>query len=248
MTDRAGNLGQLLVEDTRQVMGSRNHWDRTEWAMAWAGAAAILGTGFLLDRAIDRWSLNHPNHVGLDRVAKDVEPLGSTAGILVAVGLYAGGAAFGAPEVKATGTDAMIAIAIAELGLVVPLKVLAGRSRPYSNEGTHAFHPFAGGVSFPSGHTTVSFALASVIAEHADNVFVSVASYGLAGLVGLARMEQRSHFLSDVVAGGLIGTFVGKVVVAHNQTLRFAARSRLVVTVTPALMAGGCGVTFSARF
>jgi len=77
---------------------------------------------------------------------------------------------------------------------------------------------------------------------------VSGLSYGLAGLVGLARLEQREHFMSDVVAGGLIGTFMGKAVASFNQSLRANARSKVAVSFTPALQPGGYGFSLALKF
>ena len=50
-------------------------------------------------------------------------------------------------------------------------------------------------------------------------------SYGLASLVGVARLEQRQHFVSDVLGGALIGTFVGRTVTRYNQTQRTGTSS-----------------------
>jgi membrane-associated phospholipid phosphatase len=246
--DSLSDLPRLFLNDGGQVLDSRSHWDAREWNTAWGGLAVILGTALVLDQPVDKAIRTSPRQVSWGRIAGDVAPLGSTPGVLLAVATYVAGAAFHDPEVRATGADAMAAIAIAELALAVPLKVLVGRSRPYSDEGTHSFHPFTGGVSFPSGHTTVAFALASVLSEHAGRPWVSGIAYGMASLVGLARVEQRSHFLSDVVAGGLFGTFVGKVVVAHNRELRAGGPAKLVVTVAPAVLAGGYGLSLTARF
>ena len=84
-----------------------------------------------------------------------------------------------------------------------------------------SFHPFSGSDnSFPSGHATQAFAVASVISAHSDQVWVSVTAYTIAGLVGFARMYHNAHWTSDVTAGALIGTFVGRGVVALNKRLR----------------------------
>ena len=45
-------------------------------------------------------------------------------------------------------------------------------------------------------------------------------SYSIASLVGLARIYHQAHFASDVVAGAMIGTLVGKSVVSYNNDLR----------------------------
>lgn len=246
--DRPGALPALLLDDTRQVLGSRRHWDDQDWTLALGGAAVVLGTALFLDNPVDKAMVKQPAGGTWDHIAKAVEPFGSAPGVGIAVGLYLGGAAFANPEVKATGTDAMLAIAIAELAITFPLKELVGRARPYENEGTHSFHPFHGGQSFPSGHTTIAFALASVVSFHSESAWVSGVSYGIAGLVGLARVEQRDHFLSDVVAGGLIGTFVGRVVVVHNQALRSAGPSKVAFSFTPLLLDGGFGLRLVAQF
>jgi len=245
--DRFGHLPRLLLDDTEHAVTAPARWDRSDWTTAGLGAAAVLGSGLLLDHSMVQFMARHAS-ASWDRDAKAVQNLGSTPSVAIAVGTYVAGVAFKDPEVRATGIDTMVTMGLAQLLLTIPLKVVVGRSRPSKDLGTHDFHPLNGGESFPSGHTTQAFALASVIAEHADQPWVSCVSYGLAGLVGVARMEQRQHFLSDVVAGGLIGTFVGKTVVAYNQTLRADAHSKLSVSVAPTFQPGGYGLSVAMKF
>jgi undecaprenyl-diphosphatase len=65
----------------------------------------------------------------------------------------------------------------------------------------------AGLDSFPSGHTTASFAVATVLARR----FPSGAAlfFGIAGFVGLSRVLRGSHFSTDVAAGILFGVVAG---------------------------------------
>ncbi|MDD3057454.1 MAG: phosphatase PAP2 family protein [Sphaerochaeta sp.] len=71
--------------------------------------------------------------------------------------------------------------------------------------------------SFPSGHVTMAFAGAafasSVFASyHPDSVWkvpVAVVSYTLATATALLRVASGSHFMTDVLAGALIGTAGG---------------------------------------
>jgi membrane-associated phospholipid phosphatase len=71
-----------------------------------------------------------------------------------------------------------------------------------------------------SGHTTEAFTLASVISEHYQEPWIEISAYGLAGTVGYARLNNNRHWPSDVLAGAVVGTFVGKTVVRFNQEHR----------------------------
>lgn len=245
--DRFSHLPRLVLDDATWVATSPGNWDSGDWTRAGLCATAVLGTALLLDQAVDRNVQRHANATW-DRMAKNVEPLGSTPSVIIAGGTYLAGVLLKDTEIRATGIDAMATMAIAQLMVTIPLKEIAGRSRPFTNEGTHDFKPMHGGKSFPSGHTTQAFALASVISAHADQPWVSCVSYGLAGMVGLSRVEQRQHFMSDVVMGALIGTYVGRTVVAHNQALRFEGRSKVSLSLAPIAVPGGAGLSLSLKF
>lgn len=73
--------------------------------------------------------------------------------------------------------------------------------------------------------------------------WVACASYSVAGLVGVARSYHGAHFASDILAGALIGTLVGKSVVAHNKSLR---SGKLVLL--PEITAGSIGVRLTSNF
>lgn len=75
--------------------------------------------------------------------------------------------------------------------------------------------------SFPSGHTTVAFAAATVYAlEYKDKPWVPVFAYTAASLIGLSRLTENKHWATDVLAGAALGYLTGRQVV--NNYHRYA--------------------------
>ena len=70
--------------------------------------------------------------------------------------------------------------------------------------------------SFPSGHTSHSFTMATIASElYGKNI--GLISYGLATLVAVSRMNDNKHYLSDVIFGAGIGTAVGRAFAKNYQ-------------------------------
>lgn len=63
--------------------------------------------------------------------------------------------------------------------------------------------------SFPSGHTSHSFAIAAVYNE-LFGPRVGILAYGIAGIVAASRIHDNKHFLSDVIFGAGLGTIMGR--------------------------------------
>jgi undecaprenyl-diphosphatase len=96
-------------------------------------------------------------------------------------------------------------------GLVTQvLKHLLGRPRPFMDMDPLLFQGLgldSDMHSFPSGHTSTSFALAAVLAARFPRA--AWLFYLAAGLVGLGRVVGGSHYLSDVVGGAVVGLMLG---------------------------------------
>lgn len=63
------------------------------------------------------------------------------------------------------------------------------------------------GFSFPSGHATMAAAIATVLSFHFPNFRYVV--YTLAFLAGISRVYFGVHYLTDVLAGFLLGSIIG---------------------------------------
>lgn len=100
------------------------------------------------------------------------------------------------------------------------LKYSAGRARPYAEDGKRRFTPFrfkSARTSFPSGHTTSAFAVASVFSRRCSSPAVGISAYVLAAGTALQRVYDDKHWASDVFAGAALGTAVGRWVAAKNE-------------------------------
>ncbi|MEE1946796.1 phosphatase PAP2 family protein [Pedobacter sp. KR3-3] len=63
--------------------------------------------------------------------------------------------------------------------------------------------------SFPSGHTTSAFALATILVLSFKKMRLAVPCFLFAVLVGYSRIYLAQHFLLDVLVGAAIGTLCG---------------------------------------
>jgi membrane-associated phospholipid phosphatase len=206
---------KLVGSDIKETFTAPVRWDRNDW-LIFGGVTAGVGLAFAFDEDIRR-RIQRNRNSSVDSVFNALEPFGQeySAGVLLA--FYVGGEFLHDPRAKSVALDGISASIIASGLIVQPLKYVIGRSRPNKDQGAYDFHPFNGSASFPSGHATQAFAVATVISEHYDSLWITLSAYGLASTVGYARLNNDAHWTSDVLAGAAIGTFVGHVVVQFNQ-------------------------------
>jgi len=89
---------------------------------------------------------------------------------------------------------------------------VVGRRRPNGGRGAYDFSPFSGQDSWPSGHTTMAFALATSVSDEVHSLPVTVALYGAATMTAWSRMNDDRHWLTDVVTGAAVGVVSAKVI------------------------------------
>lgn len=92
----------------------------------------------------------------------------------------------------------------------VLLKNLIQRPRPFQDFPTELLITPPESYSFPSGHTSSSFAAASVLFRIRKSW--GTAAFVLAALIGFSRMFLLVHYPTDVLAGAALGLLVGNIV------------------------------------
>jgi undecaprenyl-diphosphatase len=90
------------------------------------------------------------------------------------------------------------------------LKYVVGRPRPAAAETSLSLEL----DSFPSGHATSVFAVATALASSYPALRWPL--YGLAAAIALGRVYLARHYLSDVIAGAFIGFAIASLLVRHR--------------------------------
>jgi membrane-associated phospholipid phosphatase len=85
------------------------------------------------------------------------------------------------------------------------LKYGINRTRPFITYPDIEKAAPAGSPSFPSGHTSDAFALATSLSLAFPKWYIIAPSFAWAGAVGYSRMDLGVHYPSDVLMGAVIG-------------------------------------------
>jgi membrane-associated phospholipid phosphatase len=114
------------------------------------------------------------------------------------------------PRAKHLVSDLIEATLLSE-AITQGIKAVVRRERPLREDGTRA-----SGFSFPSGHSSVTFAAATVLQQHLGWK-AAVPTYLVASYVAMSRLHDNRHFASDVVAGATEGIIIGRSVTWHGR-------------------------------
>ena len=212
------NLGSML-RGTFDGFGQLASADTVKWLGIGAALAAAAAPA---DRPTSNALSSDP---ALERTLDAGQILGGApfqiAGSLAVFGY---GRISGSPRIAAFGSDLMQAQIVSQV-LTQGIKPAVGRTRP---DGTR--------FSFPSGHTSISFASATVVQRY-FGWKAGAAGNGVATYVAASRIQEKRHFLSDVAFGAAIGILAGRAVTVGIGEQRFA--------VAPMATPGGGGVSFT---
>jgi hypothetical protein len=208
-----------MTPGTREFMG--RFTTRLIFAVATALVVVMLLMGFVDQpvadclRGIDR---DHPFVIDLFRAYTELgrsDPVlvGTASGILlcaILLRLHPAATPGFQTRIARSGKRSLFVFAAVSLSGIVTdaVKPLLGRARPVEllRSGAHGFHPFSfhtGLYSMPSGHATTAFALAfalTTLYPRRRTVWLTLAS-----LLAVSRVMINAHFVSDIVAGGVIG-------------------------------------------
>ena len=185
----AGGLGRSLTAG-----------NGANWQALWISGGIVLGAA-LLDHPVDAYVQGREDR-------KPARTLGKVGSAIPIAGLGLAGLSWVAQRGTVQGDVAQTALLAGASALLVSEagKFVVDRARPVDGMGAARFG--ASGrqqSSFPSIHTSVAWAVLTPYAKYYDAPWL----YGLAALTGAGRVAEREHWVSDTVAGALIGYWLG---------------------------------------
>jgi hypothetical protein len=228
------------LTDSKDLVCSPFRWNQFQWI----GATVVVGSTVFLftqDAKIQEWVQDHKSKT-LDDVSKYVfEPVGSGVYTLTALGImYGCGWIINNQKAKVTAMKGVESFILASITTQI-IKHLTHRHRPNQDNPPNPTlweGPFQGFdfTSFPSGHATAAFAVATVLGTaYKETIWVPILCYSLATGAALSRIYDNQHWASDVLVGSVIGFAVGKLVINTKKIQ--------VLPVSPT----GPGITLSYR-
>jgi membrane-associated phospholipid phosphatase len=169
------------------------------------GISLVWTTG----QKIDSWAflffnLRGRRPIWLDRVMLGFTQIGNgIAALGIALALFLAGDTLLAYDLMLSTLSLWL--------LVELMKFLIHRSRPFIRlTQARIIGRQAIGRSFPSGHTSQVFLLASLLTQHYHpSVWVVFLMYAVAAFVGITRMYVGAHYPRDVLAGAILGSAWG---------------------------------------
>ena len=196
--DSIFSLARKDLSDLSRVAHTPDFWR----SMLMIGGVSLASS--IADKPVDKFAVRHGNNSSMKRV----ESIGNA--LPIAAAAYSGFVYLSNDQDNKLARASYSSLAAGGVGLLgaTGLKYMVGRARPNLDLGASQFTPMSknnSNTSWPSGHTTIMWATITPYAKAYDAPWL----YGVATLTNVARIGGRNHWLSDTVAGSLLGYAIG---------------------------------------
>ncbi|HEV2460723.1 MAG TPA: phosphatase PAP2 family protein [Ktedonobacterales bacterium] len=191
-----------MLGDAKAYFTAPIHWNTRDWEF-FGGALATIAVAHHYDtQARTHFDQGYPSPLG-------PKESGQLTDVLPSAALFLGTWGYAHLIDNHTGeTEAGNMFESAGLSLVSAYAFKYIFRRPGPDSTTNSNHWFSGGSSFPSEHTTLAFAVGTVLAESGNPQYRwvrRVIGYGVGFGTAYLRLKHNAHWLSDTVAGGALG-------------------------------------------
>lgn len=257
-------LYELPARDIRHLLRETGSFSMKEWKGLYIASTNSLQLMLFFDKPIDQWIKKRPRSVA-GVVWRDFARIGHTYDDLtpdIFLVLLAG-------SMAGVGIVTDDSYALRTAGMMVEASLLTtvatsitkhsfGRLRPYATDNPLVFEPFTfdeirAYIDFPrgkdprnsfmSGHTSGIFAVMTILANRYDYWYVRIPAYTYAVSVGVNRMNNPSHWASDVAFGALLGWYIGQKISDSERLSKIEKKAG--ITITPAFNETGPALRFN---
>lgn len=238
-----GNMGKIYLSDSWHIYSSPARIGRrdTYWLAAFTAATGIL---YAYDQDIYNGLKRNQDdklYKPFRKIGKTFEPIGMMGTTnKYYVGALATGYIFRIRPLMEISAQILESHFIAG-GVKNVANILVGRSRPHEGKGPRNFE-FNNGTSFPSGHASSIFQVATVLSHHLKFRPATLALYGLATTVAFQRVTSDSHWPSDVFIAAIYGMAVSRAVISLHEN-----RKAKLITA-PLIKGEAIGMSFNLEF
>ena len=228
------SVGRIVEQDIKNSIGdawdvwtSPIHGRPRDWLLA-GGAVGVSAAFMPWDDDVDRWAVKQQNDAfwssikqlregGIAFSGRQITP--------VALGLYAVGIIARSPQLREGLVGCATAYGATSAVRTFVVYPLVARNRPDSAHSITAAPPAKSGDqydfhvpgtrvwgrhSLPGGHITNVAACAAFLTKRYDMGIAAPLPWLIVGGVGVGRLLDRRHWLSDEMIGGFFGYAVGK--------------------------------------
>lgn len=216
-TDYNNSLKTLpinTINDLGEYIISPIKWNKTEIITNSFIASATVGSIFL-DRYL-KTQFQNINSSNINSISKNIGKIGSFPATAIGIsGSYFTSLIIKSPTLKNASLTSAEGVFISSI-FTVALKYAIQRERPLVTNDNLSFrkgkYSDDFNLSFPSGHSSRAFVVATVFAEayKESHPYIPYVAYTTASLIGISRINDNKHWLSDVFIGSALGYSVGK--------------------------------------
>ncbi|MGH7210475.1 MAG: phosphatase PAP2 family protein [Acetobacteraceae bacterium] len=235
------SLADRTLEDAKAYYTAPLHWNGRDWELFGGALAAIAITHHYDTQARTHYVPGSGSPLGpkssgeLTDVLPSAALLVGTWGYATLIGSHAGeGEAWN--MVESSGLSLVSAYA---------LKYIIRRPGPDATTDSNAW--FSGGSAFPSEHTTLAFAVGTVLAESGNPEYRwlrRTIGYGIGFGTAYLRMRHNAHWLSDTIAGAALGAASAHFVM--NRSAQREEANSASISLVP--VQGGVMLAYTAEF
>lgn len=228
-----------FLTDVKDYVTAPVRWDGKDWMYFGGTLAAIAASHHYDDQVRRHFTVGKYAGNLTSTNTHDLQDGLPTAAVVGATWLYSGLIRDSNGQRE---TGEMLEAGVLATASAYAMKFAVRRERPDETADSSKFG--SGGGSFPSYHSTLAFAVGTVLAESGnDDVrwIRRVLGYGLGAFTSYERLKHNAHWLSDTVAGAGLGIATAHFVMNRHGLPQDSSTSRL--NVIP--MDGGAMLTYS---